>query len=217
MGVTETSQYNPLDKRNLGASVAEALLEQTPQPLGEIKPFGGAGIYAIYYVGDFRPYAEIAKRNRNNRFELPIYIGKAVPPGARKGGFGLDTEPGTALFSRLSEHSESVRAAKNLSIEDFYCRYLAVDDIWIPLGESLLIAKFASIWNKLIDGFGNHDPGRGRYEGLRPLWDVLHPGRAWAAKCRARRETAEQIAEKVVAHLKSARISSKPKLLTGDK
>nr|WP_296905928.1 Eco29kI family restriction endonuclease [Polaromonas sp.] len=27
----------------------------------------------------------------------------------------------------------------------------------------LLIANFAPIWNTLIDGFGNYDPGNGRY------------------------------------------------------
>ena len=35
----------------------------------------------------------------------------------------------------------------------------------------------------------NHDPGAGRYKGLRPRWDVLHPGRLWAEKCQARQET----------------------------
>lgn len=42
--------YNPLDKQNLGASVAEALLGRKVRPLGSITRFGGAGIYAIYYT-----------------------------------------------------------------------------------------------------------------------------------------------------------------------
>jgi hypothetical protein len=57
-----------------------------------------------------------------------------------------------------------------------------VDDIWIPLGESLLIEMFSPVWNRLIDGFGNHDPGKGRYQQQRSPWDVLHPGRSWAEK-----------------------------------
>jgi hypothetical protein len=95
----------------------------------------------------------------------------------------------------LSEHAESIGNVSNIGIKDFYCRFLVVDDIWIPLGESLLIAKFSPIWNNIIDGFGNHDPGKGRYEGMRPRWDVLHPGRAWAAKCKSRPETPEQIVD----------------------
>jgi hypothetical protein len=45
----------------------------------------------------------------------------------------------------------------------------------------------------LIDGFGNHDPGSGRYKGVRPRWDVLHPGRSWADKCQPRQETIQDI------------------------
>jgi len=94
-----------------------------------------------------------------------------------------------------------------LDIEDFHCRYLVVEDIWIPLGESLLVAKFAPLWNNLIDGFGNHDPGSGRYNQARSRWDVLHPGRTWARKCKARPETADQIQNEVREHLRSLRIT----------
>ena len=113
---------------------------------------------------------------------MPIYVGKAVPAGARKGGYGLGGSPGTVLYRRLIEHAESVEQAENLSAEDFFCRYLAVDDIWIPLGESLLIEMLSPVWNALIDGFGNHDPGKGRYNQQRSAWDVLHPGRPWAKR-----------------------------------
>jgi hypothetical protein len=92
-----------------------------------------------------------------------------------------------------------------------------VDDIWIPLGESLLIARFAPVWNSLVDGFGNHDPGKGRYEGLKPRWDVLHPGRAWAVKCQARPETSEQIIIDVERYLKVSLPSSKPRFHEGGK
>ena len=88
-------------------------------------------------------------------------------------------------------------AAENLDGLDFFCRFLVVDDIWIPLGESLLITKFTPIWNTLIDGFGNHDPGAGRYKGLRPRWDVLHPGRRWSTKCALREETQGQLIQEV--------------------
>jgi len=188
--------FNPLDKKNLGASVAEAMLEQEPQPLGELKQFFGVGIYAIYYTGDFKPYAPLAERNRNGLFQAPIYVGKAIPKGARKGG-GVGEIRSRSLYDRLREHAESVGFASNLDIKDFYCRFLVVDDIWIPLGESLLIAKFAPLWNAAIDGFGNHNPGKGRFEGLRPRWDVLHPGRAWADKCKPREETQEHIVRDV--------------------
>lgn len=184
--------FNPLDKKNLGAAVAEALLTGCAHPLGELTEFRGAGVYAIYYCGSFAAYAELARRNEGGVFTAPIYVGKAVPTGARKGLEAATT--GKPLYNRLRDHADSVRASGNLRIEDFHCRYLVVDDIWIPLGESLLIARFGPLWNALIDGFGNHDPGKGRYNGMRPRWDVLHPGRDWAEKCRIRPESAEDIA-----------------------
>lgn len=193
----DTRPYNPLDKINLGASVAEAMLESPVRPLGSLEPFQGAGIYALYYTGGFEAYAPLAEKNRDGKFSIPIYVGKAVPPGARKGNFGLESDPGQALYKRLRDHADSVAAAENLLIEEFYCRFLIVDDIWIPLGESLLIAKFSPIWNKIIDGFGNHDPGSGRYDGMRPRWDTLHPGRAWADRCSQRTESKEQIQQEI--------------------
>jgi hypothetical protein len=194
--------YNPLDKKNLATSVADALLEK---PVGPLPPeeFEGAGVYAIYYVGDFPPYQKISYKNRDNKFELPIYVGKAVPAGARKGGFGLDAPPGKVLFKRLYEHTESIKQTQNLDIADFYCRYLVVDDIWIPLGESLLIENFSPIWNKLIDGFGNHDPGKGRYNQQKSRWDLIHPGRFWAYKCQNRTESADDIIKDIREYLNS--------------
>lgn len=201
--MSEIEPYNPLDKRHLGESVADALLKSEPERLGSHEKFNGAGIYAIYYTGDFPLYASMVEQNTNNKFAEPIYVGKAVPAGARKGGFGLDLNPGAALFNRLNDHAKSIRQAENIELDDFYCRFLVVDDIWIPLGESLLISKFAPLWNNWLEGFGNHDPGRGRYQQERSRWDVVHPGRDFALKCADRREPLAQIRADVEALLRN--------------
>ncbi len=185
--------FNPLDKCNLGVSVVKALVEQKPKQLADLHAFHGAGIYAIDYTGNFKPYASLAMQNQGSGPVAPIYVGKAIPVGGRKGIALSDASKSQALFNRLREHAETIQAAANLEIQDFQCRYLVVDDIWIPLGESLLITEFSPLWNSLIDGFGNHDPGSGRYKGLRPRWDVLHPGRAWADKCQPRQESVQDI------------------------
>jgi len=205
--------FNPLDKRHLGESVGQAMLRQPVVPMADLEKFSGAGIYAIYYKGGFPAYEMIAERNQGGTFSAPIYVGKAVPKGARKGG-NLESSPGTVLFNRLNQHKRSIEEASNLDIADFHCRFLIVDDIWIPLGESLLIAKFDPLWNKLIDGFGNHDPGKGRHAGLRPRWDVLHPGRGWAERCKPRDETAEQIVEEARDYLRNNPPASDTDMIT---
>jgi Eco29kI restriction endonuclease len=186
--------FNPLDRVNLGKSVAEAVLESQSARLREIEPFSGAGLYIIFYSGDFEPYQRLSSQNQPpNQLRFPIYIGKAIPKGGRK---GLDATPeniGPVLFQRLSEHLRSLEQASNLEAEDFWVRCLIVDDIWIPLGESVLIRHFRPLWNSAVDGFGNHDPGKGRYVGARPDWDAIHPGRAWAEKCAPAKRTLEEI------------------------
>lgn len=188
--------YNPLDKINLGKSVAEALLDKAADALHGLSPFAGAGIYAIYYRGNFLPYARMAARN-SEAFEWPIYVGKAIPSGGRKGGAVLSEVSGQFVWSRLREHAESIESAENLDVSDFGCRHLIVDDVWIPLAESLLITRFKPLWNLALEGFGNHDPGAGRYNGLRPLWDVLHNGRSWANKCRPREDDPMELGRRV--------------------
>ena len=214
--MAETRPFNPLEKRNLAASIAEALLERDPVPLDTVPRFDGTGVYAIYYTGPHPAYAPLAEANRGGRWWAPIYVGKAIRRGGRKGVEVLEDEnappKGTELFSRLREHAETVKASPTLSAGDFHCRFLVVDEIWIPLGENLLISRFMPVWNTSVDGFGNHDPGRGRYAGLQPRWDVLHPGRAWAEKCRPRAETAATIGSEVEAYLRGRSFAAPARL-----
>lgn len=209
--MTQEKPFNPLDKRNLAASVGEALLERSPIPLGDIAPFSGAGVYCIYYVGAFEAYRQITEENLQGRWGSPIYVGKAIPSGGRKGGEQSASADSKSLRLRLKEHADNIRVARNLNIEDFWCRYLVVDDIWIPLGENLMISMFSPIWNAIVDGFGNHTPGNGRFLQMRSRWDVLHPGRDWAEKCKARPESAETIVSEVETYLRT-RPKISPKL-----
>lgn len=182
--MSDPTPYNPLAKENLADSTVAKLLLRPALPLPP-HSFEGAGVYAIYYTGNFTAYSKIADANREGRFGCPIYVGKAIPSGGRKGGNGLDTDPGTALVKRLREHAKSIKAAPNLDINDFHVRWLCVDEVFIALGENMLISRFRPVWNLVIEGFGNHAVGKGRNEGAKPSWDVLHPGRTWADRLQA--------------------------------
>lgn len=151
-------------------------------PLGSTDHIKGAGVYVIYYTGDFPAYEPVAAANRGGAFKQPIYVGKAIPKGGRKGGLTKDSSVGRALATRLSKHASSVSEATNLNLEDFHVRNLVVEDIWIPLGENMLIETFKPVWNRAIDGFGNNDPGRRRATQYKSPWDVIHPGRKFAEK-----------------------------------
>ncbi len=188
--------FNPLDKRNLGKSVVDALLIRPEKPLGGLKRFLGAGVYAIYYRGGFAPYAGLSTLNQAEGV-IPIYVGKAIPQGGRK-GTALDVSlDSTAIWKRLQEHAESIQSVESLDLVDFTYRSLTVDDIWIPLGEAFLIQKFQPLWNLVVEGFGNHTPGAGRFSGKRPLWDELHPGRSWAMNCQPPKHSYQDILGKV--------------------
>jgi len=198
-GIPVIVPFNPLDKRNLGESVADAALHSELHTLPP-EPFIGAGVYLLYYFGDNPIYRDLVSANREE-IKYPIYVGKAVPAGARKGGLGLEVDHGPALYKRLTEHAESVNAVENLNADDFKCRFLVVDDIWIPLAESLMIERFTPVWNRVLDGFGNHDPGSGRYSGKMPYWDCVHPGRAWAARLQPCAFSKQELEQKVKDYL----------------
>ena len=143
--------------------------------------FMGAGVYALYYTGDFALYEPLAALNRT-ALTRPIYVGKAVPQGWRTGR-SSETE-GNNLHGRLREHAASIRLAENLAIEDFRCRLMilsgAESDLISPV-EAELIRVHRPLWNHVVAGFGIHHPGSGRYDQARSEWDVLHPGRSFAA------------------------------------
>lgn len=164
--------------------VREAIrfFEKTPvHPLPPASGFLGVGVYALYYIGESELYDHIAALNREDCTQ-PIYVGKAVPLGWRAARASPD-ERTRSLYGRLPEHTQSILQANNLEVDDFRYRFVILKGIETDLVtaiETQLIRRYAPFWNTLVDGFGNHDPGKGRYNQTRSEWDVLHPGRAWA-------------------------------------
>lgn len=209
--VPDTSlPYNPLDRVELGKSVERALLSRELVSLPPAARFPGAGVYALYYIGDFEPYRAIAPPARAAG-DIPIYVGRASPPGGRSGGGGLrPSTPEPKLFNRLREHARSIARVEdhatptrgtNLRLADFLCRFLVVDDIWVALGEAVLIGHYQPVWNGLVSGFGIHGPGGGRDNQAQSYWDTLHPGRPFTGKLPPNPRTASEIAAEVIERL----------------
>ena len=187
--------YNPLSVDELGRNAARALMEYPPDVLPPDEAFEGSGVYTLHYSGDFSAYTALAEN-------APIYVGKADPPGRRQGR--SSAIQASVLHRRLQEHAESIEAASNLDLRDFRCRWLVLDPVWIGLTEQVLIAQYQPIWNVVVDGFGNHDPGAGRRNQRRSRWDTLHRGREWAFNLRDRGETAADVVAAIRAFQGSA-------------
>ena len=171
-------EYNPLDYENLTRNCVQELMNRGPFELPLAEQFSGAGVYALFYKGKFKPYNSSVSLDATH----PIYVGKAVLPGARKGATEGAKAQGKSLFNRITQHTRSIEMANNLDIKDFVCRYLVVTPLWITMAERFLIEHYHPIWNVCLEGFGNHDPGKGRLKGEITWWDSLHPGREWATR-----------------------------------
>ncbi len=208
-----TEAYNPLDKFNLARSIEIELLGRIPISLSMTDGISGAGIYAIYYTGPFTAYSAIKCDAANSLFERPIYVGKAIPKGGRKGGLTRDATSGRALADRLRQHAASIDEVENLTLADFAVRHLVVEDIWIPLGENMLIETFKPVWNRAIDGFGNKDPGRRRATQYRSPWDTLHRGRRFAEKLADSAMTSEFLLERIADYFAERKLAQLPKVI----
>lgn len=208
--------FNPLEKRVLGASIAEVLLTTKVYPLSSPFPFRGPGVYAIYYVGNgFAPYAPIAQQNANGSFVWPIYVGQALPSGGRRGIGTVDDEP--TLRDRLGKHRRSIAAVREgFSISDFHYRALVMDDAFIRLAETSLLALYKPIWNNYVDGFGNNAPGEHRVSSKRSRWDTLHGGRTQATVHTDRDETRDHLMAEITQELVSINFDIPKTLINAD-
>lgn len=195
-----TEPYNPLATLNLARSIEQEMLRQPRQPLDDLRQARGAGVYALYYDGPHPMYGALA-RSLGSAVEKPIYVGKAIPKGGRTGGLTRDATLGRPLGNRLSEHARSIAEATNLELSDFTARSLVVDDVWIPLGENMLIQQFQPVWNVVASGFGNAAPGRGRQDQAMSYWDTLHPGRKHSRLLGPNALPLAAIEERVTGHL----------------
>jgi hypothetical protein len=176
-------------------------------PVHKLPPpekFHGTGVYAVYYTGKAKIYQAIYDANRT-AYNIPIYIGKAVPKGWRQARTINDASIEThELFGRLTEHSRSVQQGYGIQARDFCCRFMILEGVessLISTVEAALIRLYRPLWNTVVDGFGNHDPGGGRYEQAKSDWDVIHPGRLWADKCKGKPRSRNEILRAIASHV----------------
>jgi len=169
-----------------------------PLPLEE--RFLGTGVYALYYTGVSAVYKRYSELNRL-AYEYPVYVGKAVPKGWRQSRISHDAvNSSSELYSRIREHSRNIDKVEGIDIEDFSCRFVIFEangSDMIGTIEAALIKLSRPLWNSTLDGFGNHTPGKGRFNQAKSDWDVIHPGREWAVKCKGIPREKSEILNKI--------------------
>ena len=87
---------------------------------------------------------------------------------------------------------------------EFSCRFIifeAESSDMIGTIEAALIKLNQPLWNSSLDGFGNHTPGKGRFNQAKSNWDVIHPGRLWADKCTGIPKERDDILTDIKTHL----------------
>ena len=178
-------------------------------PIRELPPsesFQGTGVYALYYTGRTGIYAKYGELNRL-AYSHPIYVGKAVPKGWRQSRTADAQAPNSReLVSRLRQHSRSIGLGAGVELSDFMCRFMIFEDAgsdMIGTIEAALIKLHKPLWNSALDGFGNHDPGSGRYNQAKSDWDVVHVGREWASRCQGEHKPLKTIMSKIYTHMNS--------------
>ncbi len=190
------SIFDPADPTTAGRIVALTLVAQERHPLAAVPNFYGAGVYAIYYRGDFEPYQALSGADH------PIYVGKADPDvSAEKDA----VSQGAKLSGRLQEHAKNIRKAHStISIDDFDCRFLIVQTGFQKSAEDYLIKFFKPIWNsetKICFGLGKHGDSSTTRANKRSPWDTLHPGREWADASDEDQKPYSVIVEQIADHL----------------
>jgi hypothetical protein len=166
--------------------------------------FNGAGVYALYYIGRLPIYSKYYELNRLS-YAYPIYVGKAVPAGWRQSrADSSKTQNSKKLYQRLGEHTRNIDVVDNLKSSDFMSRFAIFEgqgSDMIGTIEAALIKLYLPLWNIVLDGFGNHTPGAGRFNQAKSDWDVLHKGRAWAEKCKGAHSSYDDVVKIVENHV----------------
>ncbi|NJA88072.1 Eco29kI family restriction endonuclease [Rhodocyclus tenuis] len=202
--------FDPLAVENVGVTLAVELLEQPLYPLPPEEKMPGAGVYALYYSGSHPAYSRLVEMDKEKGgWKYPVYIGSAVRENAKQ-GFSPRPTSQARLWTRLSHHAASILEVQNAGVDpdfklqDFKCRFLMLNDAYITLAESVLIATFRPAWNGM--GLGSKVVGGPRMSGRASLWDSLHPGRG--GRPAGTTERGSQAAAKIQESIE--RLSSEP-------
>lgn len=178
--------FAPFSNLELRSQLNDYIAAGPIVPLRDIPRIKGGGAYLLL-PRESRPtryapalFGPLVERNRRDPGSGVAYVGKAIPPGGRKGqGDGAD---GAYISQRVRNHIVTLDQT-GLRPEDWDFRWVVCGDGMDPvLVENWLVQKYQPVLNVCLEGLGNNDPGNGRRNQARSPFDTVFPGRPWADK-----------------------------------
>jgi len=124
-------------------------------PVCELPPprFVGSGVYAIYCTAKKGIYERYGNKVNRMGYNVPIYVGKAVPKGWRQSRTeeidDLPINEQVELWLRLIKSSIGLRAT------DFRIRALGSNVVDAGLAHAmhlLMVYAYQPLWNRVFDG-----------------------------------------------------------------
>ncbi len=169
--------FDPSNPNVGGRIVGITMIAQKRKPLANIERFYGAGVYALYYNGDFPGL------RANFAAGTPDLRGKADPAdAASKTAMEQGDRLARAAYGSLEKYREGGKP--RCDWQDFEYRALVVQTGWQTSAEDYLIHLFKTA-SGIPAGVSATDSANmatipARAPTCASPWDTLHPGRDWA-------------------------------------
>lgn len=114
------------------------------------EPFDGAGVYAIYCIARQGLYRKFGETINREEYAVPIYVGKAVPPGGRKNKtLSHNSFPALPLGKQLHVFSSLIRTSIGLQGQFALrcCSFPHGNKTVINAVHRYLLRRFHPVWN----------------------------------------------------------------------
>lgn len=137
-------------------------------PLPPSEPFKGVGVYAIYCIAKKGIYKAYGEKLNRKYYDVPIYVGKAVPSGSRQKH--SQSFKDLNCGKQIAFWCRSIKATIGMSLDDFRFRVCnrayfgpkRIDGVY-----DMLLQEFHPVWN---DVFALCDTDVDIFE----LWSKIH-------------------------------------------
>lgn len=157
--MAETLKIKNRDYHNtaFAGSCKDAVRAFNGTPVCELPPpcFTGSGVYAIYCTAKKGIYEQYGNKVNRMGYNVPIYVGKAVPTKCSDNG--LNT---LSCHEQLGFWQERIKRSLGFAIADFLCRFYGMesdDARYIDGVYRIMLEIYHPVWNSVFAACGCPD------------------------------------------------------------